>query len=583
MIEYTVSILTSRQSVTSGSVGFRQQSVGAKAGQIAVRTRALRAGPGLAMVGCWLVAAAIVVTCVAAPAVGLTINLSYSSGTSAPPSFDPGGLQLQALMTAAVDAWEEIIQDEWYLDLSYYWTDLDDVSRTLALELTYNTFMDKPTMASIRFDSQLDGMDRNWYVDATPTDNSEFDLESLFVGDLSAGERDAWYNGDPPDSLEVSYSGPANASAPEAAQSGYDLFSIALHEVGHAVGLNSMVYGNETNDGDFDVPAALAGGAEMAVEVFSAANTAHLAADEALMYPYFGIRTRRLPSATDILAVAAAAQWSTIAMPRPIVLGDMDGSGFVDFDDIAGFVLGLNDPNAYQALFGVAARYRGDLDGDEDLDFDDIPGFVGILAGGSSLSSLERVPEPGTGALLVLGAAGILLVRGGRRPLPRGHLVQPGPKRQALCDGWVAVEKENLERMRVGVILVEPGQLLKCRHVGVAHSRSFERVAVALTLVAPADGVLQWFEQDRQQCQGKHQQRQRLDTQRGIVNRAAVPRQQPVADPEAEQTVEAARDHHLADVMMDMVADFVGKNDFNLVGGELCKQGVAQDHAPGSP
>jgi hypothetical protein len=79
----------------------------------------------------------------------------------------------------------------------------------------------------------------------------------------------------------------------------------------------------------------------------------------------------------------------------PPLTGDLDCDGDTDFDDIDDFVLGLNDPAAYEAQFGVHPALKGDTDGDDDLDFDDIVGFVDILSSGA-----VAVPEPPTVYLL---------------------------------------------------------------------------------------------------------------------------------------------------------------------------------------
>lgn len=94
--------------------------------------------------------------------------------------------------------------------------------------------------------------------------------------------------------------------------------------------------------------------------------------------------------------------------------GDMDCDGDVDFDDIDDFVLGLNNPQQYEAMFGVPPALKGDTDGDGDQDFDDINGFVDILQPGG----LQSVPEPATGgSALVAGivAFGLFMRRQSRR------------------------------------------------------------------------------------------------------------------------------------------------------------------------
>lgn len=86
--------------------------------------------------------------------------------------------------------------------------------------------------------------------------------------------------------------------------------------------------------------------------------------------------------------------------------GDMDLDGDADFDDIAPFVLGINDPDAYESNLGVPSAWAGDTDGDGDLDFDDIAGFVVILGGGAGDAA---VPEPSSLVLLVASTLALLL------------------------------------------------------------------------------------------------------------------------------------------------------------------------------
>jgi len=67
-----------------------------------------------------------------------------------------------------------------------------------------------------------------------------------------------------------------------------------------------------------------------------------------------------------------------------VVIGDMDCDGDTDFDDIAPFVQGLNDPAGYEATYGLPPEVKGDIDADGDQDFDDIGPFVDLLRSGPS-------------------------------------------------------------------------------------------------------------------------------------------------------------------------------------------------------
>jgi hypothetical protein len=98
----------------------------------------------------------------------------------------------------------------------------------------------------------------------------------------------------------------------------------------------------------------------------------------------------------------------------PLLLGDMDCDGDIDFDDIDAFVLGLNDPSAYEDQYGAAPIEKGDIDGDGNLDFDDIDGFVALLGAGLASGGAQAVPEPSVLTLLAAAVLTALLMR--RRP-----------------------------------------------------------------------------------------------------------------------------------------------------------------------
>jgi len=93
------------------------------------------------------------------------------------------------------------------------------------------------------------------------------------------------------------------------------------------------------------------------------------------------------------------------------LLADMDFDGDVDFDDVDAFVLGLNRPSDYAALYGAPPEIHGDINGDGHHDFDDIAGFVDILVADRGA---RAVPEPTTLLLVALGLTTLALGRDGR-------------------------------------------------------------------------------------------------------------------------------------------------------------------------
>jgi len=88
------------------------------------------------------------------------------------------------------------------------------------------------------------------------------------------------------------------------------------------------------------------------------------------------------------------------------VLGDMDGSGAVNNNDITPFVLALTDRPTYEATYpGIDPDVVGDIDGSGALNNNDITPFVTLLTTGSYP---QAAPEPATMALLAAGGLALL-------------------------------------------------------------------------------------------------------------------------------------------------------------------------------
>jgi hypothetical protein len=68
----------------------------------------------------------------------------------------------------------------------------------------------------------------------------------------------------------------------------------------------------------------------------------------------------------------------------PMLLGDMDCDGSVDFDDINPFVLALTGRQPYEAAYPNCNWFNGDCNCDGEVDFDDINCFVALLTSGGS-------------------------------------------------------------------------------------------------------------------------------------------------------------------------------------------------------
>ncbi|MFV2067370.1 MAG: S8 family serine peptidase [Pirellulales bacterium] len=93
------------------------------------------------------------------------------------------------------------------------------------------------------------------------------------------------------------------------------------------------------------------------------------------------------------------------------LLGDMNLSGLLDYDDIGPFTTAVADPSAYEERYGVSASARGDMNANGLFDFDDIMAFMEHLQLLAVAASLESVPEPSTWTLACL----LILSLGTRR------------------------------------------------------------------------------------------------------------------------------------------------------------------------
>ena len=105
-----------------------------------------------------------------------------------------------------------------------------------------------------------------------------------------------------------------------------------------------------------------------------------------------------------VAIIAAGAPVNDIPGAYSILMDLLDVT--VDSDDISPFVLAMADPNQYISLYGLDPNVVGDADGSGKLDTDDIDEFVIIV-------TTSAVPEPLTLSLLAIGGA--MFIRRKRR------------------------------------------------------------------------------------------------------------------------------------------------------------------------
>lgn len=257
----------------------------------------------------------------AAPVDALNIILNFNAGANQAPAFDPAAAGLQALFAHAESFYQDVFEDTHTLTINYWYEDLDDTTIGLHTLVSEGGIPSRENEANIRIDTRvgLGGALRNWFIDPTPDNNSEFAMQQTLWRDLSSTQQNDFYNNigaAVPDTFEVGFTGTANAGGPAAGIT--DMLSVVLHEVGHALGMSSANNSTvaQTADLDYDFNSDFIFGQTLASEVADGANIAHLDNSFAIMFPSFGAGSRRLPSHTDLFSMASGHFYVDLDVPR---------------------------------------------------------------------------------------------------------------------------------------------------------------------------------------------------------------------------------------------------------------------------
>lgn len=243
--------------------------------------------------------ACVLTTCLMAAPYGSALSITGSYSHADAPA-DADLTDVLGVLNIAAGLWALNIDADHTLNLLFGW---DDALPTGTLGVATNFFANTSTQRIVQASINFNPDRTDWFIDPTPLDDTEYEPFSIVFQDLGQGP------------VNIGITADSIAGGP--ADNLFDLLTVALHEIGHTVGLANLPGFNDfttptlTIDprlpfGGSDVPTTLNGGG-------------HLTLPSALMFESLGSGERKFMSEVDVLA--ATQLGNLIIVPSPAAAG----------------------------------------------------------------------------------------------------------------------------------------------------------------------------------------------------------------------------------------------------------------------